>query len=203
MISEFLKKAKAGEPVYINTVYDSFQSLSSEESQTLNCVLTLLENEEIRYFPIKIPRFQGNGEEDLFIKEYVWAELYNILSSLGGKKMDIYIEEKNTQLVHFAQELNNVFDIGKNRGDRRGYGRAVNVIDRMLGTLAPDSEGFQFYIDSLDKIPTLENGKKNLVRDVEVYHSVTKNLEGKILCGIDVGGTDIKIVLVKDGNIDS
>lgn len=201
MISEFLHKAEAGEPVYINTVYDAFQSLDENDSETLNCVLTLLDKDDLHFFLIKIPHFTGLKKVDQFIKEYVWAELYNILSSLGGKKMNIYVDESNPHLFQFARNLNDVFDIGKSRGQRRGYGRAVNVIDRMLETLAPKINGFRFHVETIDKLPEIQKTDKPLVQNVDLYHYVTKNMEGKLFCGIDVGGTDIKIVLVKDGNI--
>ncbi len=201
MISEFLHRAEAGEPVYINTVYNAFQSLDVNDSVTLNCVLTLLDNDDLRLFPIKIPHFSGFRKVDQFVKEYVWAELYNILSSLGGKKMNIYIDESDPYLFEFVNNLNNVFDIGNSRGHRGGYGRAVNVIDRMLETLAPEINGFKFHVDTIDNLPEIKKADKPNMQDVNLYHNVTKNMEGKLFCGIDVGGTDIKIVLVKDGNI--
>ena len=201
MISEFLHKAEAGEPVYINTVYNAFQGLKVNDSLTLNCVLTLLDNDDLRLFPIKIPLFSGFKKVDQFIKEYVWAELYNILSSLGGKKMNIYIDESDPHLFEFAHNLNDVFHIGKPRRMRRAYGRAVNVIDRMLETLAPEINGFKFHVDTIDNLPEIPKADKALVQNVDIYNYVTKNMEGKLFCGIDVGGTDIKIVLVKNGNI--
>ncbi|MGL1892694.1 MAG: hypothetical protein OCD02_13775 [Spirochaetaceae bacterium] len=202
MISDFLTKAEAGNPVYISNVYKSFQGLADKDSQTLNCILTLLEKDELRSFPIKIPKFQGMTKQDNFIKEYVWAEIYNILSSLGGKKMDVYVDLDNKQLVQFVRNLNNTFDIDKKRSDRRGYGRAVNVIDRMLNTLAPDVNGFSFKVDSIENIPEIKKIEEKKQQNLDVYHNVTQNMDGKLLCGIDVGGTDIKIALVKDGDID-
>ena len=71
MISDFLHKAEEGKPVYINTVHDSFQRLGEEDSETLNCVLTLLDNKNLRLFPIKIPSFSGFKKSDQFIKEYM------------------------------------------------------------------------------------------------------------------------------------
>jgi len=203
MISEFITRAEAGEPVYISTVYDSFQKLTDEESQTLHCFLTLLENDELRYFPIKTPLFRGIGKQDKFLKEYVWAELYNILSSLGGRRMDVYIDQNNSRLLAFTEDLNNIFDIDKSRSDRRGYGRSVNVIDRMLQTLAPEEKGFRFSIFSIKEMPEITRKNEPVNQNLDVYTDVTKNMEGKLLCGIDVGGTDIKIVLVKDGKINS
>ena len=201
MISEFIKKAEAGEPVYISSVSSYFQSLDENSSKTLHCLLTLLEDEKQRYFPIRIPAAAENSSETKFIDEYVWAELYNILSSLGGKRMDIYISPGDQAMMSVAEKLNAVFGIEKTRAERLGYGRCINVIDRMLETLSPESEGFRFHIHTDDKIPEPSEGKAGKNVDMDLYRKVTENMEGKILCGIDVGGTDIKIVLVKDGSI--
>lgn len=201
MISKFLSRAEAGEPVYISNVYDYFQSLADTESRSLHCLLTLLKNDEQRYFPIKIPILTEQIKEAAFIHEYVWAELYNILSSLGGTRMDIYIEDADQELLNFANDLNNVFSIDQPRKSRIGYGRAVNVIDRMLETLSPEVKGFRFYIHSSEKMPAFSKVEKKHRSSLDIYSDVTRNMDGKLFCGIDVGGTDIKIVLVKDGRI--
>ena len=144
MISELIKRAEAGEPVYINKVYDYFQSLPDSESRTLHCVLTLLEDETQRYFPISIPAEAKSDSETRFVNEYVWAELYNVLSSLGGKRMDIYVKPGDAGLSEFAENLNSVFDVDKKKQERRGYGRCINVVDRMLDTLSPRDRRFPF-----------------------------------------------------------
>lgn len=229
MIADFITLAEAGKPVYINTVFDYFNGLDESESQCLHCLLSLLEEGQQRYFPIRIPLFGKNVNENVnenenekeketeFIREYIRAELYNILSSLGGKRMDIFIDDSSEELRRLAEDLNRVFSIDCARKDRSGYGRAVNVIDRMLETLAPGEKGFRFYVNSLNKMPaigvsdsastsaadiaidTAASGKENAKKH-EIYESVTRNMEGKLFCGIDVGGTDIKIVLVIDGS---
>jgi len=207
VIKKFLQSAKAGEPVFISTVSEAFENLKETEKQVMNCVLTLLENDEKRLFKISLPVFSCLENEEInFVKSYVWSKIYNILSGLGGKEMNIYIDKKNSSLTELAAELNRVFYIDSKRYNRRGYGRAVNVIDRMLGALCADAPGFRFNILDISEMPEInkidtEGRKKN--RDLSVFKKVTENLAGKIICGIDVGGTAIKTVLVKDGNIDS
>lgn len=202
MVKNFLEDAKAGKPVYISTVCEAFGRLKEAEKQVMNCVLTLLENNEKRLFKINLPVFEGMScEETDFIKSYVWAEIYNILSSLGGKVMNIYVDKRNTGLYQLASELNGVFYINSKRADRRGYGRAVNVIDRMLGTLCPDEPGFRFNVYDISEMPEINNKAKKQAKDSSIFTRVTENLAGKIICGMDVGGTDIKIVLAKDGKI--
>ncbi len=203
MVKEFLKTAKAGEPVYISTVWEAFGSLKEEEKQVMQCVLTLLEKDEKRLFGINLPLFDGmDGEELEFVKSYVQAEIYNILSALGGKTMDIYVAEGNKALRELAEELNEVFCIDRKRSQRVGYGRAVNVIDRMLGTLCPGEPGFRFRVHGASQMPQIKSEAAAQVKDPGIFTRVTENLEGKIICGMDVGGTDIKIVLARDGKID-
>ncbi|HHW47683.1 MAG TPA: hypothetical protein GXX14_03580 [Clostridiaceae bacterium] len=193
--------------MFISTVSEAFENLKETEKQVMNCVLTLLENDEKRLFKISLPVFSCLENEEInFVKSYVWSKIYNILSGLGGKEMNIYIDKKNSSLTELAAELNRVFYIDSKRYNRRGYGRAVNVIDRMLGALCADAPGFRFNILDISEMPEInkidtEGRKKN--RDLSVFKKVTENFAGKIICGIDVGGTAIKTVLVKDGNIDS
>ncbi len=204
MLKSLIKTAEAGEPVYINTVYDYLSSVPESEIKTLHCILTLLEADDQRYFPIKIPAVLKNEAESKFISEYVWAEIYNILSSLGGKRMDIYIKPEDTSLYELAENLNSVFGIGKSRSARTGYGRCINVIDRMLDTLSPESDRFSFVIHTAEKVPVpvpVTAAPSTGKNEMDIYRRVTSGMEGKLLCGIDVGGTDIKIVLVKDGSI--
>ncbi|HHW00257.1 MAG TPA: hypothetical protein GXX36_11960 [Clostridiaceae bacterium] len=207
MIKKFLQSAKAGEPVFISTVSEAFENLEETEKQLMNCVLTLLENDEKRLFKICLPILNGLGTEEInFVKSYVWAKIYNILSSLGGKEMNIYIDKSNSSLTELATELNQVFYVDSKRSDRRGYGRAVNVIDRMLSALCADAPGFRFNILDISEMPVInkidtEGREKN--RDLGIFKKATENLGGKIICGIDVGGTVIKTVLVKGGKIDS
>lgn len=202
MVKEFLKSAKAGNPVYISMVNETFNNLKASEKQTMYCLLTLLENENKKLFEISLPLFENLSTEEIdFVKSYVWAEIYNILSSLGGKVMNIYIDQHNKHLTTLANELNEVFCISSERSQRKGYGRSVNVIDRMLGTLCPGEPGFKFIVNNLSEIPQAAFNENIPPQASEIFTKVTENLKDKIICGIDVGGTDIKIVLVNDGKI--
>lgn len=203
MVNKFLKSAKEGNTVYISTVYEAFNTLKSSETQEMNCILTLLENEEKKLFKITLPLFDKLSPEEIdFVKSYIWAEIYNILSSLGGKVMNIYVDQNNNDLSKLASQLNEVFCIGNSRSERTGYGRSVNVIDRMLGTLCPGEPGFKFIVNTLSEMPCIAINSKAISEDSTIFTKVTENLNEKIICGIDVGGTDIKIVLVNNGKID-
>lgn len=203
MVKSFLEKAKKGYPVYISTVCQAFNNLIDSEKQVLNCVLKLLNNDEKKHFKISLPVIEKlNKEEIEFVKSYIWAEIYNILSSLGGKNMAIYIDMRNSHLYSLAEELNEVFYINYKRSERQGYGRCINVIDRMLGTLCPGEPSFKFIVKDISEMPENKADTRKQTQDTRIFTKVTENLEDKIICGMDVGGTDIKIVLVRDGKID-
>lgn len=202
MLQDFLNTAKAGDPVYISTVYDAFSQLEDSKKQVMHCILTLLEADQKKLFTISLPLFEELTTEEIeFAKNYLWAEVYNALSSLGGKEMNIYIDPNNDQLAALTSELNEVFCINSPRSKRNGYGRCVNVIDRMLSTLCKGHPGFKFITNPLSEMPEIASAVTPLEQDARIFKKVTENLEGKIICGMDVGGTDIKIVLVHNGKI--
>ncbi len=201
MISEFIRRAQSGERVYIHDVRAHFESLSDAESWNVQLVLTLLDGDKQRHFPLRLAKLGVRADQDQFVREYAWASIYNILSSLGGVSMDVYIDQGNQRLVEFVDELNQVFGVDLSRKDRVSYGRSLNVIDRMLETLKPDAAGFRFFSRPLDQLPPMSDSFTHGEGDPEVFRRVTTAMDGKLLCGIDVGGTDIKIVSVYDGKI--
>ncbi|MEI8199664.1 MAG: hypothetical protein WCG21_06360 [Eubacteriales bacterium] len=203
MVKEFLVKARSGQPVYISTVNEAFDNLKDTEMQVVQIVVTTMDSSSSKkLFILKLPILESLDREALdFVKSYIWAEIYNILSSLGGKSVTVYADSACTVLMHIAAELNEVFCIGLRRADRRGYGRAINVIDRMHSTLFPGEPDFCFIVKDVKELAVIENTKDQPEQHPEIFAEVTRNLETKIICGIDVGGTDIKIVLVRNGMI--
>ncbi len=204
MLSKFLDSAKKGNPVYISEVDEAFTQLDSEEKYVVYCVLTLFKYDEKRVFEISLPKLNGRTDEEIdFIKDYFRAEIYNILSSLGGKSMTFYVDKSDKTLLDIVEEMNEVFCIDSPRSQRIKYGRAVNVIDRMLGALSPDEALFRFEVADVRDMPTFSEQKSAKQSDMSIFAKAMSGLEGKIICGMDVGGTDIKSVLVIDGKIDS
>lgn len=203
MLKEFLSRAKAGHAVYISAVCDAFENLKDDEKQVMYIIDTLLDNDRKKLFKLSLPLIEElNSEELSFVKSYVWAEIYNILSGLGGKTVTIYVDKSNKGLYQIASELNEVFYVNYKRSERQGYGRCINVIDRMVSTLCPGEPGFRFIVKDIAEMPVISDEYEQSTPDPEIFTKVTRNLDGKLICGMDVGGTDIKIVLVKDGRIE-
>jgi hypothetical protein len=199
LISDFIKQAKAGEAVFITDVRNAFTKL--DKKQTMSCILELVDS-SIRVFELNIPALDDlDDEQTEFAKSYVSAEIYNILSALGGKKMTIYIEKSSKRLVALAKELDKIFCINMDRSKRKRYGKCVNVIDRMLGAIVDPDAKFAFVIENASDMGDVCDTEPAGKGDIDIFKKVTQNIKGKVICGLDIGGTDIKGAMVVDGNL--
>ncbi len=197
-----MEAAKAGQSVYITDLHSLFGSLADEASERLACVVELLDGTGSRRFDMRVPRLDGMGaaERD-FVESYIHAEIYNILSALGGKLMTVYFDPARASLAEAVRRLPSVFGLGMRRSSRCGYGRAVNVIERMINVMIPSGAAFSFRFGDFGQAPLEHRPPNPLVDVINSFRSRTEHLSNKALLGVDVGGTDIKAVLVDDGRL--
>ena len=188
-INSFMERAKQDLPVYITDVRKNFLSCDGVD---LNLDLTGF-NGIIRRITLRIPAGHLETEAELnFVREYLFAEVYNILSALGGKRLDIYTDPFCDVLQRILNNIPKTFGCGEARKDRKGYGRCVNVIERML-----DSQGiagpFVMEVHDGRRLPVLPIEPCGSIDMEARFLKAFQGIENKILCGIDVGGTDIKL----------
>ena len=222
LVQELVEEAKAGRSVYITDLHARFGGLPDGQSHRLAFVVEMLDGSGPRRFELRLPRLDGlDAVQRAFVEDYLHAEIYNIISALGGRCMVIRSDGGSRELHAILDRLTNVFGIGLPRAARAGYGRAVNVTDRMIGALVPGAPPFRFELGSLEDAPrhaprdTADDTPRDTPRDssrdtprpassVDLGASLrarARGLEGKSMVGLDVGGTDIKAVLVDDGRI--
>jgi hypothetical protein len=201
-VTGLIAQAKAGRSVYITDLHALFRDSADTESHRIVFVLEMLDGTGLRRFDLRVPRLEVlDIEEQAFIADYIHAEVYNIISALGGKRMGVYFDRGNEKLATVLERLPTVFGIGLPRSARSGYGRAVNVADRMAGAMSPGAPSFSFQFGPLQQAPAAPRPRPPASDLVGFFRGRTQRLEGKSLVGIDVGGTDIKAVLVDDGRI--
>ena len=94
MLDAFINRAEADEPVYIGEVREAFQR---EGVHPLSCHVTLYGG-GVRRFPLRLPDWFGQREE-AFVASYLHAMLYNILSSLGAERIDLYTDQRGASLA--------------------------------------------------------------------------------------------------------
>ncbi|MBI9102710.1 MAG: hypothetical protein JEY99_09855 [Spirochaetales bacterium] len=201
MIKQLVEKAHQGEPVYINRVRAVFASLPTDERCEINAHLLQMDGVSNRCFTFYIPRNWDAEGVDHLIGDYLSGEVYNILSTLGGRKITFYCDVQNTQVVTKMEDLIRSFDLDLPRGKRQGYGRSINVIDRMLSAMEGRDSSFLMEIKDLTALPVIEDNLESLDVKEGVFSRLVPALAHKRVLGIDVGGTDIKLALVGEGKI--
>ena len=207
VVAALLTKAKLGNPVFITDVRDTFETLTKETRQNLFFLLDLPGKDKKRLFKIYIPTLLYlNSEQVEFVSSYIQAEIYNILSTLGGLNMVIYLDTKKKDLVQFIKNLNETFEVEKPRSGRLGYGRSVNVIERIRSFLEPENhlktlDKFSFNIEDISLLPEITEPKNVRQNAIVGFEKAANNISGKVICGVDIGGTNNKVVLVNKGRI--
>ncbi|HWR11361.1 MAG TPA: hypothetical protein VN445_06045 [Rectinemataceae bacterium] len=233
MLRRMIADAVAGKPVYISRAHSCFASLPTEQSDRMVLFIRLLDSDGEKAWELKLPKLERcSGQEKIFVREYIHAEIYNILSGLGARSMTVFVDPAAGELVDLAKNLNAAFCVDEPRGQRSGYGRAVNVLDRMMTAVHPGEPAFRFDLRPLSLLPAIEPPRaadapaasaarpqtlpaplaapptrlgaadsRESGDSLSAFRRCTVGLEGKAFCGMDIGGTDIKAVLVDDGKV--
>jgi hypothetical protein len=209
MISSFLAGAlagaHAGESVFITDVRAALDSLPRQEP--IHFLLALPDGVNIKYFKVSLPADEPATELELkFITNFVEAEVYNHLTTLGGISLEVYVNLEASWAQEIAEGLIETFGINTSRAERVGYARITNVADRMQNALyPPSSDGklkkFEINIHSSDEFPGAPAPYQFQAPRTNVFADVASGLEDRIICGLDVGGTDIKAAISVRGRL--
>lgn len=195
MLETFLKRAEAVLPVYIGEVRAAFQQYGTHP---FHCHVMLYDG-SIRNFPLLLPDCANKAETD-FIASYVYATLYNIISSLGAVRVDIYIDPSDVQCKAFADALDVVFQVATPKLERTGYGKCLNVNERVLKALRGSWQGFGFFVYDIVDEPAA-SGPQEHSGSEDVYRELMGIASDKLVMGMDVGGTDVKLVVSVGGEL--
>ncbi|MCK5757474.1 MAG: hypothetical protein KAH14_00155 [Clostridiales bacterium] len=201
MLKRMIESAKQGDNVFITDVRNNFKSLGVM-GENIVIELDLIKKGDTRYFELIVPDISEDATEEVnFIESYIRAEIYNMLSSLGARGLTVYFNTENMMLNTILAEVREAFCMDKPLSERTGYGNCMNVIDRMIRAIHGENEKFYYVLkDSCDRPDEMPDYKEDTTES-DMLKKVTESLEGKLVCGIDIGGTDIKVALAGDGNI--
>ena len=204
LVRSLVEIAVAGRPVYISTVRERFEQIPDSESFELVARLRAFDGSDQR-FRFRLPLLAGlPADERAFVTEYLLSSLYNVISTLGGRGLEF--ESGHPDAEGLADAFSHAFGIEASRLERPGYGRAVNVSERVDEAVssadAPSLGRFTVSVSATETgthrpVRTAEAGG----RIVRLCRQATGGLDGAAVCGIDIGGTDIKLALAIDGRI--
>ena len=194
MLKNFLEQAANDKCVYITDVREAFQA---EGKRPFHIHVTLYDR-SVRAFDLRLPETAGEDEER-FVAEYVYANVYNLLSSLGGLRIDVYLDPADQAALVLARGLDRVFQLDRAKAERTGYGKCLNVNERILAALFGETERFSFTVRDVKDEPAAEPPKP--VTGKPVFDSLPDRTRGKMVLGMDIGGTDVKLAVSANGRL--
>ena len=195
MLDTFLRRATEDLPVYITEVRDAFQTSGSRPFH----IQVMLYDKTVRRFALRLPGTSTQAEAD-FVASYVHATIYNILSSLGALRMDLYLSPADTGLMDLARNLDRIFQTRLAKSQRTGYGKCLNVNERILAALTGGQVQFGFRILDIAQEPEVKESEKS-TESQSVFQTLPAMTANRMVLGMDIGGTDIKLAVSIDGQL--
>ncbi len=194
MIARDILGAAANRPVWISDVRGA-----AEADPAAACVRARLlrSGGGTADFVIPIPRWE-TAEERGFAWEYLRANIFNILSVHGGQALQLLFDGDG-DVGSLARMLPGAFQVTEAR--RSGYGKAVSVAERLSRALG--GRGFDILCDGDRPLlpapePCAGAQGPGLARRLK---AAAERAERGLICGVDIGGTDIKLALARDGEL--
>lgn len=195
MIQQFLQRAQDGRPVYLHEVRSAFAD--APETYSVPLRLSLTGKGQHYEMQLLLPAPSQPAETE-FLRRYACARIYNLLSTYGGRRLTIFLDADVPFLNEVFRDLSELFCISLPRGKRTGYGKCINVTDRINAALGEDAFEIQ-YKDIHEYAPLPSFSVPALQDATAAFRRAVANASGRILCGVDIGGTDIKACLAVDG----
>jgi hypothetical protein len=231
IIQQFLKDGTANRPVYITEVRKTFDMHPDTVACELCSIPVSTDGEiESFSFRIPKAEHLSK-ESVQFTEEYLTAMMYNIVSVFGGSALIGCVGSADSDEAKIMRrafkpfapyDLITELETDGNRIHERpetisflrsGAGRSLNVAERMAGTLGSNASTFKFGI--LDRggyeprITDFQNVRKSSEREGEHQRCSIGQAAESLACiedhisaiGLDIGGSDIKIVLTLGNRI--
>lgn len=193
ILQDLINQAHRDDPVYITDVTKSFRK---DGGQPFTLTVTAY-NGVIRTYSLAAPVWENEEQKD-FVRRWLCAVIFNILSTAGAKKITFTVDDRSEAFGQLAAELDDIFQVKLPKTDRSGYGKCLNVNERVLAVLTGGREKFHFIIRKgaviSDEKPA--NAAKDDPAPAKSGKSVFALLPNRAAkgtyLGIDIGGTDIK-----------
>lgn len=195
MLNTFLRRARQDLPVYLTDVRRAFQA---EGTRPFSLHVTLYDG-SVKRFPLLLPGTRSEAEAE-FAASYVHATVYNILSALGAVSIDVYLDPRDAQASALAAALDEVFQTRLPKARRAGYGKCLNVNERVLRFFAAGGGPFRFRTLDIAREPEVPPAAP-IPAARGVFEKLPALTAGRVILGMDVGGTDIKLAASVNGRL--
>ena len=190
MTDKFISLSQKGEAVWISDVREAFANCTG--AKPLRVRLKSLDGGTTDY-PCPVPDWETE-EQRSFLLRYLTARVFNVLSCYSGRALYICLDTEDGKLKALAEDCIAAFY------REPGLKKVLNIAGRLCRSLGlPAFEmGLIRHDDCLFPVSAVE-GKQGELGE-KLLRAVARSAEGAY-CGIDVGGTDIKLALSRDGRL--
>ncbi len=191
-VREWIEAARRGEPVWLADMRGEAAAMPGAASVTAR-LLRLDGN--ILDFPFSIPRWE-TGEERSIVEEYLRAIVFNILSVHSGRRLEFLLNREDEPVRALLRALTEAFQVEKTR--RVGYGKVISIAGRLCRAF--DCGAFALDTETAVLAPPVAAPARGSYLADRFLRAADRAKKG-LYCGLDIGGTDVKLVLAEDGRL--
>lgn len=190
MSNKWMQTLQSGESLWIDELR------RAEGSIDMFFRLTLPDG-RLRDFACSLFDFEDEGCRALNLS-YLSATVFNLLSAYGGRRLRIFAPWQDERLTGFAGRLEEIFLLREKKRD--GYGKCINVADRISAAFGEGA--FSLELCPIEEYSPISETPETAAADLgQVLQSSADKADRLCCCGIDVGGTDIKLALSLEGRL--
>ena len=190
LIDKYIGLSRQGEAVWISEVREAFAS--EPGTKALKLRLCCLDGGEREYL-CPVPAWETQ-EQRSFILEYLKAGVFNVLSCYSGRSLHICLNMGDRELRELTEDCLASFR------KEPGLKKVLNIAGRLCRSLGlPD---FEMGLESLEGQGPTPGAKAQAEESLGTkLRRAVEDCSRGAFCGIDVGGTDIKLALALDGKL--
>lgn len=189
MLSQMLERARAGESLWLPELREAFAA--ADDARVLVLRLYRLDG-GVRDEKLFLPRWENPAERQLVL-DYLKACVYNLLSVWSGEGVCFYCEPEDGELRALLAELETAMHAP-------GFEKPLRIAARLCR--APGRGPFRMETAPLAAWAPAPREEAPAGTDLAArLRGSCRRAEGMALCGIDVGGTDIKLAAALNGRL--
>lgn len=190
---DFFQQFKTDSNIWIDEFRKEIKN-HEDQYRIMFTVLSFVKNQKT--YDLSIPKYETKEQRNL-VENYLRASIFNIFSAVGGSKAVLYFDQSNQDLVELINRVLESFQIHEK--NRKKYGKVLNAVDRVCKNIS--TESFSFATADLKEIPNQIINQKSHHAESAAAEVLKEKINKGNYCGIDIGGTDIKIAFAKEGEL--
>lgn len=185
MLSKFIQKAKQGQSVWLPDVREALSGSAAAVPVIFSLTLCTGERVDRCHY---LPRW-STEEEERFARDYLDACIFNTLAAYSGRELRFYPKERDESILHLLAGL-------EDRFSEAGLAKCIRVANRISRSFNGGS--FRFVLDDIENY-SLPEKKAEAPSDTltERLKRAAQEENRACCCGVDIGGTDIKLAAAK------